>query len=140
MHHCCQLFVWPNLNPKGLFKGETLGGSDCIMINMVAFNGAFSRHFTLEIPHKGMMDFQKVWLAVLLPELKDDRQAWLATFNKVRVLKMDYRIPLSPINGSNSGGTFQCAQGMNQVFGYNCDAWETVKLLKVIIQWILHHR
>ena len=49
----------------------------------------------------------------------------------MRVPKLEnHWIPLSSINGSNSGETFWCAQGTNQVLCCSCDAWEMVELHK----------
>ena len=40
------------------------------------------------------------------------------------------QILLSPIDGSNSGETFQCAQGRNQVSYFRCDPSKMVELRK----------
>ena len=46
------------------------------------------------------------------------------------VTKYKAKRALLSIDGTNSSDTFQCAQGMNQVSGYTCDAWEMVQLHK----------
>ena len=72
-----------------------------------------------------------VYTKVEMPEPEGYWQVKRAKLDEVKVPKIkDYWICLLSIKATNSSGIFQCAQGTNQVSGYNYDAKGIVKLHK----------
>ena len=114
MHQGCQLLVWPSLTPRGSVWKGIFGWNDYIISNVVKFD----KH-----DFRGILHWKFLRRAYRLPTnliswsmqrwrhlnwwISDEFNWWTLT----RVPKMkDHRIPLTSIDGPNSGETSQCAK------------------------------